>query len=98
MIGREVYQKPFLLADVDRRLFGASDVMLTREQVLSLLVPYIQKELKKGVRLHSITRHILGLFHGRPGARAWRRFLSDHAGKPGADENVLLEALKFTAL
>ncbi len=95
MIGREVYQKPYLLAEVDRRLFGASDDILTREQVLSLLIPYIQQELKKGVRLHSITRHILGLFHGRPGARAWRRFLSDHAGKPGADENVLLEALKF---
>jgi tRNA-dihydrouridine synthase A len=95
MIGREAYQKPYLLAEVDRRLFGASDDMLTREQVLSLLIPYIQQELKNGVRLHSITRHILGLFHGRPGARAWRRFLSDHAGKPGADENVLLEALKF---
>ena len=95
MIGREAYQKPYLLAEVDRRLFGASDDMLTREQVLSLLIPYIQQELKKGVRLHSISRHILGLFHGRPGARAWRRFLSDHAGKPGADENVLLEALKF---
>lgn len=95
MIGREVYQKPYLLAEVDRRLFGASDDILTREQTLSLLIPYIQQELKKGVRLHSITRHILGLFHGRPGARAWRRFLSDHTGKPGADENVLLEALKF---
>jgi tRNA-dihydrouridine synthase A len=96
MLGREVYQKPYLLADVDNRIFGASYDPVSREQILMLLIPYIQQELKGEVRLNSITRHILGLFHGMPGARGWRRYLSDHVGKSGADENVLLEALKLT--
>jgi tRNA-dihydrouridine synthase A len=96
MLGREAYQKPYLLADVDNRIFGASYDPVSREQVLTLLIPYIQQELKGEVRLNSITRHILGLFHGMPGARGWRRYLSDHVGKIGADENVLLEALKLT--
>lgn len=96
MMGREIYQKPYLLAEVDSRLFGASNCPLSREQILSLLIPYIQRQLNTEVRLNSISRHILGLFHGRPGARGWRRYLSDHVGKPGADENVIREALKFT--
>jgi tRNA-dihydrouridine synthase A len=96
MLGREVYQKPYLLADVDNRIFGASYEPVSREQILMLLIPYIQQELKGEVQLNSITRHILGLFHGMPGARGWRRYLSDHVGKSGADENVLLEALKLT--
>ena len=96
MIGREAYQKPYLLAEVDNRLFGESHNPLSREQILSLLIPYIQQQLKTEVRLNSISRHILGLFHGMPGARGWRRYLSEHVGKSGADENVLLEALKLT--
>jgi len=96
MLGREVYQKPYLLADVDNRIFGTSYDPVPREQILMLLIPYIQQELKGEARLNSISRHILGLFHGMPGARGWRRYLSDHVGKIGADENVLLEALKLT--
>jgi tRNA-dihydrouridine synthase A len=97
MLGREVYQKPYLLAEVDNRLFGADKNPVSREQILQLLIPYVQQQLKTGVRLNSIARHILGLFHGMPGARSWRRYLSDHATKPGADEKVLLEALKSMA-
>jgi tRNA-dihydrouridine synthase A len=96
MLGREVYQKPYILAEVDNRIYGASYDHLSREQILALLIPYIKQELKSEVRLNSISRHILGLFHGMPGARAWRRYLSEHVGKSGADENVLLEALKLT--
>ena len=96
MLGREAYQKPYLLADVDNRIFGTSYDPIPREQILMLLIPYIQQELKGEARLNSISRHILGLFHGMPGARGWRRYLSDHVGKIGADENVLLEALKLT--
>ena len=57
------------------------------------LIPYINEHLLEGGRLHSITRHILGLFHGVPGARSWRRVLSENATKKGADETVVLEAL-----
>ncbi|NOT11588.1 MAG: tRNA dihydrouridine(20/20a) synthase DusA [Methylococcaceae bacterium] len=96
MVGREAYHKPYLLAEVDKRFFGATVDILSREQILIALIPYIQQQLKTQVRLNSVTRHILGLFHGMPGAKAWRRYLSDHVGKPGADENVLLEALKLT--
>lgn len=95
MVGREIYQKPYLLMDVDTQLFGISTDPVSREQVLLQLIPYIQQELKQEVRLNSIARHILGLFHGLPHARTWRRFLSDHAAKSGADENVILEALKI---
>jgi tRNA-U16,U17-dihydrouridine synthase len=63
--------------------------------IMDLLIPYIQQqlELNDGVRLNSISRHILGLFHGEPGARGWRRHLSENACKPGADIKVILEAL-----
>jgi len=62
--------------------------------VVIALIPYIQEHLSAGGRLHNITRHILGLYHGVAGARAWRRYLSENATKKGADETVLLEALK----
>jgi tRNA-dihydrouridine synthase A len=97
MVGREVYHNPYLLADVDRRFFGDIKEPRSREAIMQLLIPYIreQLELKNGVRLNSITRHILGLFHGEPGARGWRRHLSENVCKPGADINVLLDALRI---
>jgi len=97
MLGREVYHNPYILADVDSRLFADDLNRVTREEVVELLIPYIQTQLQVGVRLNSISRHVLGLFHGAPGARGWRRYISEHAHKPGADENVILEALRFTA-
>lgn len=97
MVGREAYQNPYLLAEVDQRFFGATDEPVSREQILALLIPYIQEQLKAGIRLNSITRHILGLFHGAPGARGWRRHISENVSKSGADESVILNALKFTA-
>lgn len=96
MLGREIYHNPFILTQVDQTLFGQPQALTTRQEVVRSLVPYIQQQVQQGVRLNSITRHILGLFHGVDGARRWRRHLSERAYKPGADENVVLEALSFT--
>lgn len=93
MMGREAYHNPYLLAEVDAQLFYSSDPIKTRHQVVMELMPYIEEHLHDGGRLHNITRHILGLFHGVPGARIWRRVLSENATKKGADESVVLEAL-----
>ncbi|MDD1637033.1 MAG: tRNA dihydrouridine(20/20a) synthase DusA [Methylococcaceae bacterium] len=97
MMGREAYHNPYILADVDRRFFGADSAPLSRHAIVALLIPYIQEQLKTGARLNSVSRHILGLFHGEPGARAWRRTISENVSKSGTDENVILEALKFTS-
>jgi tRNA-dihydrouridine synthase A len=97
MVGREAYQHPYLLASVDQALFGDTSPVLTRTETVHALLPYIEEQLQAGLRLNSVTRHILGLFHGEPGARGWRRYLSETVGKPGADVGTVLEALKFTA-
>ncbi|MDD5461553.1 MAG: tRNA dihydrouridine(20/20a) synthase DusA [Methylococcales bacterium] len=96
MMGREAYHNPYILADVDRRFFGAVSEPLSRQDIVSLLIPYIQEQLKTEARLNSVSRHILGLFHGEPGARGWRRHISENVSRKGADENVIREALKFT--
>jgi tRNA-dihydrouridine synthase A len=93
MVGREAYHNPYLLADVDRRFFGESTAPLSREAVLRSFIPYIREQLEDGVRLSSISRHILGLFHGEYGARGWRRHISENVCKPGADIHVILDAL-----
>lgn len=96
MMGREAYHNPYILADVDKRFFGAVSEPLSRHAIVASLIPYIQEQLKTEARLNSISRHILGLFHGEPGARGWRRHISENVSRPGADENVIREALKFT--
>jgi tRNA-dihydrouridine synthase A len=96
MMGREAYHNPYILADVDKRFFGAVSELLSRHTIVALLIPYIQEQLKTEACLNSVSRHILGLFHGEPGARGWRRYISENVSKSGADENVILEALKFT--
>lgn len=96
MLGREVYHNPYLLSEVDRQLFGDDYPVQSRQEVILSLIPYVQQQLQQGERLNSITRHLLGLFHGIDGARAWRRQLSENANKLGADEQVLLRALEFT--
>ncbi len=98
MIGREAYHNPYLLAGVDGVIYQQSGNPKTRHQVVSAMLPYIQQQLAAGVRLHSITRHMLGLFHGIKGARAWRRYLSEQGPKIGADENVVLRALELVQL
>lgn len=96
MVGREVYHNPFLLTEVDQRVFNQASQPITRQAIVLALLPYIEDQLQQGVRLNSITRHLLGLFHGVDGARAWRRHLSENANRPGADQQVLLTALEFT--
>ncbi|MBD9361411.1 tRNA dihydrouridine(20/20a) synthase DusA [Methylomonas fluvii] len=96
MLGREVYHNPYLLAEVDRRLFNDEHAIPSRQETVLALLPYIEQQLQQGVRLHCITRHMLGLFHGVDGARAWRRHLSENATRFGAGSQVVLDALEFT--
>jgi tRNA-dihydrouridine synthase A len=94
MIGRQAYHQPWFLTELEQEFGGSSvaDVM-TREDVVRHMLPYIERELVNGAELKHITRHLLGLFAGRPGARAWRRYLSEHAHLRGAGIEVLEQAL-----
>ncbi|MGR3540953.1 MAG: tRNA dihydrouridine(20/20a) synthase DusA, partial [Hasllibacter sp.] len=92
MIGRATYHRPFdILAGADAMQGGGAGP--SREGAALAMIPHIRAHLAEGGRLHSVTRHMLGLFHGRPGARRWKRILSEGAGRPGADEGLLHEAL-----
>jgi len=95
MVGREAYSNPYLLAEVDQRLYGDGASRPSRHQVVERMIPYIEAELAKGNQLSHITRHMLGIFQGMPGARAWRRYLSEHAHRRGAGIEVLRCALSF---
>ena len=95
MIGREAYHNPYILAGVDSMIYQQAGESIVRHEVAKAMIPYIQLQLAMGVRLHSITRHMLGLFHGIKGARAWRRHLSEQGPKAGADEGVVLQALEL---
>jgi tRNA-dihydrouridine synthase A len=118
MLGRAAYQRPALLAEVDRRFAGAaaprsdgtaaapgSDGTAAAPApdpddligVAAAMIPYVAEVVAGGVRPHAVTRHMLGLFYGRPGARAWRRHLTVAAVRPGATEAVLEEALAAIA-
>jgi tRNA-dihydrouridine synthase A len=89
MLGRAAYQNPWLLSDVDAELFGAQANERTREDVLDELVDYAERHVANDGRLNNVTRHILGLYHGRPGARAFRRYLSENAVGASAGGDVL---------
>ncbi len=94
MIGREAYHNPWLLADVDRRFYGDETPPPERRRIIQRLLPFIESELASGVPLQRISRHILGLFQGQPGARRWRRHLSENSHKKNADITVIVEALR----
>jgi tRNA-dihydrouridine synthase A len=96
MLGRTVYHDPVLLADVDRRFFNAPRAIPERREIVRQMLPYIDRELQAGTPLKHITRHMLGLFQGMPGARHWRRHLSTHACRAGAGREVVLDALQKT--
>jgi tRNA-dihydrouridine synthase A len=93
MIGREAYQNPWFLTEIERRFCGGS-APSSRLDVLDRLVPYVERELAAGTELKHIARHVLGLFAGQPGARAWRRHLSEQAHRPGAGVDVLHDAVE----
>jgi tRNA-dihydrouridine synthase A len=94
MIGREAYQNPRLLAAADARIFGDDRRARTPREVVEAMLPYVDAERARGTRLNQVTRHMLGLFQGRPGARAWRRYLSEHAHEAGAGAATLRAALR----
>ncbi len=93
MIGRAAYHAPALLGEVDRRVFGADGPDVTAEAAVRAMLPYIEAERTAGTPLNAITRHMLGAFQGRPGARAWRRTLSEGAHRPGAGPDLVERAL-----
>lgn len=93
MIGREAYQSPYLLAEVDQQIFGLDTPVKKRSQVVQEMYPYIEQQLAQGSYLGHITRHMLGLFQNMPGARQWRRHISENAHKAGAGIEVVEQAL-----
>jgi tRNA-dihydrouridine synthase A len=93
MLGREVYQNPYIMTDVDNTLFGAADPAPSREQVLQAYIPYVKEQLHAGTSLHHMTRHILGLYKGQPGGKLFRRHLSENAWKKSAGLAVLEDAI-----
>jgi tRNA-dihydrouridine synthase A len=93
MLGRAAYQEPWRLLSVDPELFGEPAPHATMKDVFAAMMPYIERELAQGTRLHSITRHFVGAFHGVPGARAFRRHLAENGVKPGAGAHVLRDAI-----
>ncbi len=93
MIGREAYQNPWILADVDREIYGMFSAPKTRHDVIRAYLPYVESQLRQGTALQHMTRHILGLFHGRPGGKAFRRHLSTNAFRKDATISVLHDAL-----
>lgn len=95
MMGRSAYLDPGILACVDGELFGSTLPESDLASVVRTLFPYIEHEIAKGTSLGHITRHMLGLFQGLPGARNWRRYLSENARKPGADLEVIEKALSL---
>jgi tRNA-dihydrouridine synthase A len=95
MIGRAAYHEPWLLAAADRRVFGAAaDPQPDRGAAVAAFLPYAARQLAAGQPLPRLTRHLLGLFHGEPGARRWKRALTEGARRPGAGIEVLEQALR----
>lgn len=93
MLGREAYQNPYVLHDVDNLFFGASKKKKTRSEYLLDYLPYIESELAEGTPLKHMTRHILGLFRGEKGGKQFRRYLSENGHRPDANIEVLFAAL-----
>ncbi|MEL7059625.1 MAG: tRNA dihydrouridine(20/20a) synthase DusA [Acidobacteriota bacterium] len=93
MIGRAAWDRPFLFADADRRMFGSERPRPNRREIVEAMVPYAEARLSEGVPLHRVTRPMLQLFAGQPGARRWRRHLSQNAHLPGQGPELLLKAL-----
>ncbi len=93
MFGRAAYHNPYLLADVDRRFYGKTGSIPSREQVLDRYARFVENQLAEGVKLNHMSRHAIGLFQGQPGGRRFRRYISEHAYRPGAGTEVLYAAV-----
>ena len=94
MLGRAAYHEPALLGEADRRLYGEAAPEVPPEAAVRAFLPYVAEKLAEGVKLPAMTRHMLGLFHARPGARSWRRILTVEAIRPGAGIEVIERALE----
>ncbi len=92
MLGREPYANPYMLARIDLELFNDNHKISSRHEILEQFYPYIESQLAKGMPLTKVVKHIIGLFHGQPNGRLWRRYLSDHCYKKGADIRVIQQA------
>jgi tRNA-dihydrouridine synthase A len=92
MIGRQAYHQPWLLTELETA-FGSGDVPGSRYEAVERMLPYVDRELENGALLKHISRHLLGLFAGQPGARAWRRYLSENAYQRDADARIIEQAL-----
>ena len=92
MLGREAYQNPWMLSEVDSALFGMDKPAHSRDDVIAGLIPYVERQLDEGAHLNHITRHVLGLYQGVPGARKFRRHLSENAYRKEAGLEVLEQA------
>ena len=95
MIGREAYSNPYSLITVDHTFYGQAAISISRHDVLNAFIPYLESQLAAGTPLGRMAKHTLGLFQGIPGARAWRRHLSDNMWKPGADIAVITDAARL---
>ncbi|WP_373540514.1 tRNA dihydrouridine(20/20a) synthase DusA [Chamaesiphon sp.] len=93
MIGRAIYDNPYLLATADRDIYGADTPIPSRHQIVTAMLPYIDTWTSKGWKLNSITRHMLQLFHGQPGSRIWKRVITEQSVLPGAGAEVVAKAL-----
>ena len=84
MIGRSVYHSPYMLADIEKEIFNNNKI-LSRQEIIENLIPYVKTEVKKGTRMNQIMRHTLGLFHGQTGSSFWKRYLSENMCVRDAD-------------
>ena len=94
MLGRAAYHNPYLIAEAEEYVFGEPAPQRTRADIVEALVPYAEAQLARGVAMRAIARHVLGLYHGAPGARAWRRILSDETLLKGSGPEIFLRALR----
>jgi tRNA-dihydrouridine synthase A len=98
MIGRAAYNDPYLLSNVDSLFFNDTSAIPSRREVIESYKPYVESCLNEGIRLPSLSRHIMGLFRGQPRGKAWRKYLGDFARRPGAGTTVLDAALEHMSV
>ncbi len=98
MIGRAAYENPYLFATADSEFFSEKDPGLSREDVLFVMKDYISRMESSGTKIHHVMRHLLGLYHGRNGARAFRRFFSENMHKPNQNASLIKSFLKLTSV
>ncbi|MFT5572420.1 MAG: tRNA-dihydrouridine synthase A [Cryomorphaceae bacterium] len=92
MMGRETYSNPYILAEVDQAFYGSDSIAKTRDQIMQQYIDYVDVRLAAGNRLNHLSKHVVGLYHGEPKSRLWRRHISENAHLPGSDSSVLKNA------